>query len=311
MKAKYYFPLFLLTISVCEANAQVEVVGVSSSHSNSPSYGGEKPDMYVTIGGPSTSDYYKIDDAGYECIYRYLVVSQDKDGNPVKEDYSTILQLGKNAGRFTDYAVYRRDSVAFSERPDKSLWTELDMATKKETYRFYPDILQNYPTGELTYTDIVTPFYQEYTETFPAIEWTIGEEQDTVCGYVCTKATGTYGGRDWEAWFAEEIPSEMGPWKFSGLPGLIMKATDSEGIHEFRAISFREGKTPVAKPNNSLIQKTTREKFIAAKSTFEEKPKASINPAIVKSVAVSDGKMIFNGVEIPKRPNKYIPIEVK
>ncbi|MCH5320033.1 MAG: GLPGLI family protein [Paramuribaculum sp.] len=290
--------------------AQITVVGVGSV---STSIAPPEHEKYITIGGSSPSDYKKIGEGLYECIYNYTVSTQDKAGEPVKENYTTILQIGDNAGRFTDYPVYRRDSVTFSNNPDKELWTDLDMQNKKTKYRFTGDILLDYPSGQLTYTDIVTPFYQEYTESYPSIEWNIGEERDTVCGYLCTRATGSYGGREWEVWFAEEIPSQMGPWKFSGLPGLIMKARDTEGIHDFQAISFREGKTPIAKPNNPLIQKTTRDKFIDTKNRFEKNPFSVISSESIKEITVKkdEAYLIINKVEIPRRPNGYTPIELQ
>lgn len=41
------------------------------------------------------------------------------------------------------------------------------------------------------------------------------------------------GGRQWIAWFTNEIPFQDGPFKFYGLPGLIVKLEDSEDYHKF------------------------------------------------------------------------------
>lgn len=287
---------------------EISVVGVSSQEKGS-SMGDLS--IFSPIGGPKPSDYKIVGEPAYECIYDYVISKTDKTGEPIKENYSTILQLGKNSGRFLDYSVFRADSVAFAGSADEEKWTALALDSKKTEFKFTGDILLNYPEGELTYTDIMVPVYEEYTETFPPMTWQIEEEKDTICGYICTRANGSYGGRDWEVWFAEEIPSELGPWKFSGLPGLIMAAKDSEGIHEFRAISFREGITPIVKPNNPLIQKTSRNKFIDKKSRVESNPYAYINPETIHGIHVIKGRIIIDGVEVPKRPNGYTPIELE
>lgn len=43
------------------------------------------------------------------------------------------------------------------------------------------------------------------------------------------KATTNFGGRQWEAWFTADIPFSEGPYKFNGLPGLIVELRDAEG----------------------------------------------------------------------------------
>ena len=302
----YFFSAFLTAYSFPLHSQEIQVVGVGTGQSAS----GNEINNYIQIGGSKPTDYKKIDDPAYECIYEYIISKNDKNGEPIKENYTTILMMGNNAGRFVDYTVYKTDSLAFVPDSER-IWEATAIQAKKAEFKFTGDVILNYPEGKLTYTDLVTPIYQEYSESFPPMEWQIEEDQDTICGYLCTKAIGSYGGRDWEVWYAEEIPSYFGPWKFSGLPGLIMAAKDSEGVNEFRAISFREGKTPIAKPNNPLIQKTTREKFIGAKAKFETDPLSSINPESIHEIHVMKNRLIINGVEIPRRPNGYTPIELK
>lgn len=40
-------------------------------------------------------------------------------------------------------------------------------------------------------------------------------------------------GRKWTAWFTAEIPIQDGPYKFHGLPGLIVKIEDEAKSHSF------------------------------------------------------------------------------
>lgn len=58
-------------------------------------------------------------------------------------------------------------------------------------------------------------------------QWNISDEVKDIAGYSCSKATTTFRGREWIAWFAPEIPLPYGPWKLHGLPGLIMEMHDS------------------------------------------------------------------------------------
>ena len=73
------------------------------------------------------------------------------------------------------------------------------------------------------------------------IEWSITDEADTVMGYSCTKAIASFRGRIWHVWFTMDIPVGMGPWKLCGLPGLIMKAEDSEHLFIYEAVGISSG----------------------------------------------------------------------
>ena len=54
-------------------------------------------------------------------------------------------------------------------------------------------------------------------------------------GFNCQQATVHFRGRNYEAWFTEEIPTSVGPWKFFGLPGLILEVKDSQNRVYFYA----------------------------------------------------------------------------
>lgn len=56
--------------------------------------------------------------------------------------------------------------------------------------------------------------------------WNIHTEQKKIGDFECKKATATFRGRNYSAWFASEIPIPLGPWKMGGLPGLILEIED-------------------------------------------------------------------------------------
>lgn len=78
----------------------------------------------------------------------------------------------------------------------------------------------------INYFSILFDYYQ-YT-TIDPIEWKISNETKNYQNYLLQKATTTFGGRNWIAWFNADIPINEGPYKFYGLPGLIFLISDDK-----------------------------------------------------------------------------------
>lgn len=85
----------------------------------------------------------------------------------------------------------------------------------------------------------------EYQEPPGAFTWAITPATATIAGYACQRATTTFGGRTWEAWFTREIPVADGPYKFCGLPGLIVKVGDERGHYVFKLLRLSKLAAPV------------------------------------------------------------------
>lgn len=80
-------------------------------------------------------------------------------------------------------------------------------------------------------------------ETIPSQRWEIHSDTMTIIGYKCQKATTSFWGRTFEAWFSLDIPQNDGPWLFYGTPGLILKVQDQKGVFEFSAVGLEQLKT--------------------------------------------------------------------
>ncbi|WP_288434593.1 GLPGLI family protein [uncultured Chryseobacterium sp.] len=66
--------------------------------------------------------------------------------------------------------------------------------------------------------------------------WKISDSTKTFGTYSVQKAVTEFGGRNWVAWFTQDIPIPYGPYKFNGLPGLIMELYDSKKEYYFKLI---------------------------------------------------------------------------
>lgn len=73
------------------------------------------------------------------------------------------------------------------------------------------------------------------------LDWKIEKEVAKKYGYNCQKATLSYKGRIWEAWFTQDIPLQEGPYIFKGLPGLIVEMEDKSHSYKFSFSGLKKG----------------------------------------------------------------------
>lgn len=65
--------------------------------------------------------------------------------------------------------------------------------------------------------------WQEIKDTLQPIDWQLLPEKKNILGFNCQLARGYFKGAEYLAWFTTDIPFMDGPWKFNGLPGLILE----------------------------------------------------------------------------------------
>ena len=87
-----------------------------------------------------------------------------------------------------------------------------------------------YDGGKITvsYRTLMHGPILKFEDICESMQWSLTGEADQVGDYQCQKAVTSFGGRKWTAWFCPDIPVDGGPYKFCGLPGLILKVEDSE-----------------------------------------------------------------------------------
>jgi len=101
-----------------------------------------------------------------------------------------------------------------------------------------PFIYKDFNSKELYYSESI--FRNQYlvSDTLDNFNWNITDEKKIIENYNCKKAKTKFRGREFEAWFSESIPIPNGPWKFCGLPGLILEVYDTDNIYNFKLIGI-------------------------------------------------------------------------
>lgn len=199
-----------------------------------------------------------LDNAYLKCQYKHSYLKDTLD--VATYDDLFILQIGKNISKFYSYYTFQADSLAKTADGDK-VWKEIfnksleDFNRHRDRNRWmnsFPRarsstfVYKNYPSGKMTVTDGIIGEYAIYKDSLNAQQWQIADSVKTVLGYACQMAECDFRGRRWTVWFAPDVPISDGPWKFGGLPGLIMEAYDRGKQYYFVIVGLEQvGDEPI------------------------------------------------------------------
>lgn len=180
-----------------------------------------------------------LDQSVFRVFYRHSIISDTI--KKVPKDHLFLLQIGKKVARYADFYNMQADSLRHAlAKQNVNPNTIRQKARALSQGTSYEVIFTNYPTAKITVTTVFGGDSYQYEEPVPAIKWTLEKEEAAVCGYNCKKASCTLFGRNYTAWYAPEIARSVGPWKLSGLPGLILKANDDKGQISFECIGLEK-----------------------------------------------------------------------
>ncbi|MCG2614056.1 GLPGLI family protein [Terrimonas sp. NA20] len=112
--------------------------------------------------------------------------------------------------------------------------------------------------------------------TLPKINWKISNDTRKIDTYTCQRATGEYAGRVYTAWFTPELSFSTGPWKLSGLPGLILEAEDDKQEVKFVFKSINKDTTEHTGTERRKLVKVTDVAFRRAEDAYFQNPSASM-----------------------------------
>lgn len=76
-------------------------------------------------------------------------------------------------------------------------------------------------------------------ESLDLFKWQLTNKRDTILGYPCQQAKTHFRGRDYTLWFTTELPFKTAPWKFHGLPGVVLKAESDDNFYKAEAMELK------------------------------------------------------------------------
>lgn len=231
----------------------------------------------VKSGGSSTPDEKTVlDNLNYRITYN-LDFQPSKDTVATQQEKMMLL-VGDSTSLFFSRNAFLRDSIMATFKGDNVDVNQMMVAMRSAPKSIFSyEIIKRQNSQKVIYQEKVFMDKLAYEEDLPAVKWNITNETATKVGYPCQKATTSYGGRAYEAWFTFQIPIQDGPYKFSGLPGLIVEMYDSEKHYYFTLAGLEKAASgEIAVSENKLLN-VSKEKFTEMKADFTENPFKMIN----------------------------------
>lgn len=228
----------------------------------------------------------------------------------------TVLDVLKEKSIYRDYTVISQDSILQLEvEKMKKTGVFVQMEKLIKMPKFSYKIYKSYPDFEISFVEGIEKNLYGYKEKVN-LNWKVLAEKSLIEGYNCQKAIVEYGGRTWEAWFTLDLPFQDGPYKFKGLPGMIVSINDLENDYQW----ILKGNKKIEKYNeysfsdnlyyngNFKVNYINRSKFEKVYSEYKKDPLAAMRGQVKPEMMsqkmpgsqITYGQMIDNQNKILK-----------
>ncbi|MCD0478163.1 GLPGLI family protein [Chryseobacterium sp. LC2016-29] len=158
--------------------------------------------------------------------YEYKFITDSTKASEVDSEIM-FLDVAKKGSKFHS----QKKSIADSIHQDR-----ITKQTRDFTGIDYGSVLyvveKSYPDFEIDFFNNLDMTKYKVSDT-RKMNWKILPEKEKIGEFNTQKASLNFAGRIWTAWFVSDIPIQDGPYKFHGLPGLIIKIEDKTKSHSF------------------------------------------------------------------------------
>ena len=203
---------------------------------------------------------------------RYDEISISDTTNLQKKNYDVMgLEIGKSMSKFYSISLVETRKALEEQIKQGGGIDFTKLNTSKNKRGKDEVILKNYTTNQVSMFERLGVFSYTFQEPTPIINWQIQPDTMSILNYSCQKAICQFKGRIYEAWFTSSINVSDGPWKFTGLPGLILKVIESRGHFIFECKSIEKVENEISY-TNSKAQKVSKEQILDLKKQYIDNP---------------------------------------
>ncbi|MCY1661028.1 GLPGLI family protein [Chryseobacterium sp. SL1] len=139
---------------------------------------------------------------------------------------SEAFETEENVFLNNGYKISIVDSILQKKYKAKEYGADVIIEKDKGIKQYRNILIDNIGKNDTYFTYQIKKTNYLVSDNPPEIKWNLKYKETKKIGkYVCKKATATFRGTNIEAYYTPEIPVSIGPYKFKGLPGLILEVT--------------------------------------------------------------------------------------
>lgn len=234
-------------------------------------------------------------------IYEYKFAPDSTKTDSLKTEWM-YLDINKKGSKFYSKSTFESDSIVQEsiKKQMASGMRNISVSKRKQGGEINYEVEKNYPEYQ-TYlvSNVGNDSYKVLEDR--KINWKISSEKKKLGTFNVQKATTDFAGRKWTAWFTTDVPIQDGPYKFSGLPGLIVEVADQTGTHKMELKGLKKI------PESKTEELNTQGKDIPM---LRKKPIEINRQQYVKQLKQYENDPVQGMREILNRPNSKVMINV-
>jgi GLPGLI family protein len=234
-------------------------------------------------------------------VYEYTFRPDSTKIDSLKKEWM-YLDINKKGSKFYSKNAFESDSIV-NESIKKQMISgmkSISVSRKQSNGEINYEVEKTYPDYKISIVSNIGNDTYKIAED-RKIVWKVSSEKKQFRSYSVQKATTDFAGRTWVAWFTTEVPIQDGPYKFAGLPGLIVEIADQSGSQKMEMKGLFKTKETQQEELN------TQGKDIPF---TKKKPVAISRTQYVKKLKEFENDPVQGMREILAQPNSKVMINV-